>query len=84
MKKKLRKNVAILTLALFGLGIIGNNVLYGTDEMYPDPGGGGGGTSYTCYPTWKGTWIGGWHIIDCYSCSQVRVNEFRDRGTCTI
>jgi len=46
--KTIRKNVMVLTLALFGLGIIGNNVLYGTDEMYPDPGGGGGG-SYTCY-----------------------------------
>jgi hypothetical protein len=42
-----------------------------------DPGGGA-----TCYWTWKGTWVGGWHIIDCYSCSQVRVKEFRDRGNC--
>ncbi|MFW5879692.1 MAG: hypothetical protein ACOCUV_02600 [bacterium] len=37
---------------------------------------------YTCYFTWKGTWIGGWHIIDCYTCAQKRVKEFRDRGDC--
>ena len=44
--KRIRKNLAILTLALFGLGIIGNNVLYGTDapiEAPPDDGGGSGG-----------------------------------------
>ena len=28
--KTIKKNVMILTLALFGLGIIGNNVSYGT------------------------------------------------------
>ena len=51
--KTIRKNLAILMLALFGLGIIGNNVLYGTDEMYPDPGGGGGGGSTICYWTYQ-------------------------------
>ncbi len=42
MKKSILKNVAILTFALFGLGIIGNNVLYaitspievGVDEIW--------------------------------------------------
>ncbi len=84
MRKKFLKNVAILAFALFGLGIIGNNVMYGTNELIVDPGDGGGGSSYTCYHTWKGTWIGGWHIIDCFTCTQKRVSEFRDRGRCTI
>jgi len=42
MKKSILKNVAILTLALFGLGIIGNNVLIG-GVMYPAPPPGDGG-----------------------------------------
>ena len=37
----------------------------------------------TCYWTWKGTLIGGWHIIDCYTCTQKRVKEFRNQGTCS-
>ena len=43
MKKKILKNVAILTFALFGLGIIGNNVMYAKDSLIEDPGDGGGG-----------------------------------------
>jgi len=52
--KTIKKNVMILTLALFGLGIIGNNVLIG-DVMYPaPPPGGGGGEDWKehCNPVW--------------------------------
>ncbi len=42
MKKKILKNVAILTFALFGLGIIGNNVILAKDTIIEDPGDGGG------------------------------------------
>jgi len=86
MKKKKIKNLAAVAIALFGFAIIGTNVSSGIENPYPapPPGGGGGGGSYTCYHTWKGTWIGGWHIIDCYTCTQKRVSEFRDKGSCTI
>ena len=42
MKKSILKNVAILTFALFGLGIIGNNVMYAKDSLIENPGDGGG------------------------------------------
>ena len=49
MKKLILKNVAILTFALFGLGIIGNNLSYAKDSVYHDPGDGGGGSGIQLY-----------------------------------
>ncbi len=37
MKKKILKNVAILTFALFGLGIIGNNVFNSSNDLNASP-----------------------------------------------
>jgi len=53
-------------LALFGLGIIGNNVLYGTDEMKEeDEGGGGGGDKITCFGRHAGIGNGYRHCDPC-------------------
>ncbi len=53
MKKKILKNVVILTFALFGLGIIGNNVILAKDTIIEDPGDGGGGSTIKyCYTSY--------------------------------
>jgi len=43
MKKKKIKNLAVVAIALFGFAIIGTNVVSGYENLYPDPGNGGGG-----------------------------------------
>ncbi len=91
MKKKI---ILALTACLFAAGSIINMHLaqnsHNTDISLADisvmaqADGESGGGGYTCYHTWNGTWIGGWHIIDCYTCTQKRVSEFRDQGTCNF
>jgi len=58
--KTIKKNVMVIILALFGLGIIGNNVLYATDEMKEEEEeGGGGGHANPCDEIWTVNYYGG-------------------------
>ena len=59
--KTIRKNLAILTLALFGFGIIGNNVLFGSDTHVnkPSP----KGAPDLCDAIWEVTFKGGFPDI---------------------
>ena len=67
MRKTILKNVAILAFAMFGLGIIGNNVMYAKDSLIEDPGDGGGGGEwyfpYTLHVTSGGLYCckSGWN-----------------------
>ncbi len=77
MKKKILKNVAILTFALFGLGIIGSNVIADDNCTHGGPG------SSSCSVTWTQGFLGfkfsGGCSISCgsgyYACCHVGDNN---------
>ncbi len=73
MRKTILKNVAILTFALFGMGIIGHNVAYAITEPIHEGGDSGCDGNYCEWSGW---------FSSCSACCGEYMNANCGRGGC--